>query len=229
MNNLMSLSRLAILTSMFLTIFTASNLSAANDSIPQGMAQKAVNGFVNTATGFLELPVQTYKGFKNGASFIENDFFSKVVGTVLGFFRGGSHAIGRTASGAVELTGFWTANRESNEGIGVPLDANYSWEWGEHYSYFNPSLAEGVKPVFRKLGHGLSDNFLNILELPGQTILGFKEGTPVQGFAKGVLFSLSRGFVGITDIFTCIVPNPKETKGYAYKTTYPWTALVDAL
>ena len=41
--------------------------------------------------------------------FIENEAGSKTVGTVLGLFRGISHAGGRMSSGAIELIGFWVS------------------------------------------------------------------------------------------------------------------------
>lgn len=214
---------------LLLTIILANFSYAANDNIVEGMAHKAINGFINSVTGVVEIPVQTYKGFKNGFPLIENQVASKTVGTVLGFFRGGGHAVGRTSWGIIELSGFWTANRESNQGIGVPLDATYAWEWGEQYSFFKPNLAEGVKPIGRKLIHGVSDNFLAPLEFPGQIIRGFQEGTPVQGIGKGIWFTLSRSHYGFSGILTSIVPNPAETYGYAYKSEYPWSALLEAI
>ena len=160
------------------------------------MKNKAVRGVVNGVTGIVELPVQTYKGFKNGVGFIKNKPASTAVGTILGFFRGGGHAIGRTGWGFMELVGFWTANAKDNDGVGIPLDAEYAWEWGEQYSIFKPSLKEGVKPYGRKLVRGLADGILGIVEIPGQTVKGANEGNAVRGLGRGVWYCFSRMLYG---------------------------------
>ena len=76
----------------------------------------------------------------------------------------------------MELFGFWSANPADNDGVGVPLDAQYAWEEGVQYDLFDPSLKEGVKPMGRKLLRGLGNTFLGIAELPGQILKGKREG-----------------------------------------------------
>ena len=136
------------------------------------MATKAVRGAINLVTGIVEFPVQIVKGYKKGFGPIENEVGSKTVGTILGFFRGISHSFGRMSWGGLELFGFWTANRVDNVGIGIPLDAEYAWETGEMCDIFDPSLTAGLKPIPVKLGHGLADGLLGILEVPGQANIG---------------------------------------------------------
>lgn len=200
---------------------------AETDSLGEGMKNKAIRGVVNGVTGIVELPVQTYKGFKNGVGFIKNKPASTAVGTILGFFRGGGHAFWRTAWGWMELVGFWTANAKDNDGVGIPLDAEYAWEWGEQYSIFKPSLKEGVKPYGRKLVRGLADGFLGIAELPGQIVKGNKDGEIGKGALRGVWYWWSRELYGFGGILTCLVPNPADNPGVALNTDWPWSGLTE--
>ena len=200
---------------------------AASDEVLTGMGKKALRGGVDMVTGIVELPMQTYKGFHNGVGFIKNKPASVTVGTILGFFRGISHSAGRVGSGAKDLFGFWTANPENNDGVGVPFDAEYAWEMGSQYSYFEPSLKEGVKPVGRKFAHGVTDAFLGILEVPGQIKEGLDDDEVLLGTGKGVWFFFSRTFNGFGDIFLSIVPNHKTTEGYAWDGEWPWSALTE--
>ncbi len=194
-------------------------------SVGEGMANKAIRGAVNLVTGIVEVPTQIYKGYSNGFPAIENTAGSKTVGTILGFFRGFGHAAGRITWGGIELFGFWTANREDNEGIGVPFDADYPWEMGVQHSYFKPSLSEGLKPIPMKLGHGVADGLLGILEVPGQIKLGIDEGNVAKGIGKGVWFWWSRMWYGFGNIYTCLVPNSPDNPGAAFSGDWPWSAL----
>lgn len=198
---------------------------ARAEGIAQGMAHRAVRGAINLFTGIVEVPVQTYKGYDKGLSIIKNKPTSKVVGTVLGFFRGFGHFAGRTISGGTELFGFWAASPESNEGVGIPFDAEYAWQWGEQYSIFKPTLKEGVKPYGRKLVHGFANGLTGIAELPGQTIKGHREGNVVKGLGKGVWFWWSRTIYGMGNIYGCLTPNPVDNPGYHWTGKYPWSDL----
>jgi len=206
-------------------LLMTSTVYAATDDAVQGMGAKAIRGAVNLFTGILEVPMQVYKGFNKGFEFIKNEAGSKTVGAILGLFRGFGHAAGRMSWGALELFGFWSANPEDNVGVGIPLDAEYAWEMGEQYSIFEPSLEEGVKPIGRKLGHGLANAFLGIAELPGQTINGTLEGNAIKGLGRGIWFWFSRELYGIGSIFSCIVPNPEDNPGYPFDGKWPWSAL----
>lgn len=214
-------------TAAVVVLSSCVGVRAASDNVVKGMGNKAVRGAVDMVTGIVELPMQTYKGYDKGLGLIKNKPTSKAVGTVLGFFRGLSHSVGRIGSGATELLGFWTANPEDNEGIGVPFDAEYAWNMGTQYSYFDPSLKEGVKPVGRKLAHGVTDAFAGILEVPGQIKTGLDDGNVVVGAGKGVWFWWSRTLNGFSGILLCIVPNHETTEGYAWEGDWPWSALTE--
>ena len=202
---------------------------ASTENIGEGMKEKAKRGAINLCTGIVEVPMQVYKGYTNGLDLIKNKPLSKGVGAILGLFRGFGHAAGRVGWGATELFGFWTANHEDNDGVGIPFDAEYAWEMGEQYSVFKPTLGEGVKPIGRKLVRGLADAFVGIAELPGQAIRGKNEGNVWKGIGKGFWFWLSREVYGMGNIMTCIFPNSPDNPGYPLSDELPWTALTEEL
>jgi hypothetical protein len=215
-----------IIAGIMLTLFfVAPQVYAASGEIAQGMADKAIRGAVNLVTGVVEIPMQVYKGFSNGFGPIENEAGSKAVGTLLGFFRGAGHAAGRVGWGSLELFGFWAVNPADNEGVGIPFDAEYAWQMGEQFNLFEPSLAEGIKPIGRKLGRGLTDGLLGIVELPSQTLKGASEGNALKGLGRGFWFWMSREVYGLGSIYTSIVPNPKDNPGYAFTGEWPWSDL----
>ena len=222
MKRILALSLAVFVISIGVVPFSA---QASTTNIAEGMGHKAVRGGINLVTGVVEIPMQTYKGYTNGLEPIKNKPTSKAVGTILGLFRGFGHSVGRFGWGGLELFGFWTANPESNEGVGVPFDAQYAWEWGTQYSIFKPSLAEGVKPIGRKLVRGVANGLGGILELPGQTIKGHRDGNTLRGLGKGFWFWQSRQWYGFTDIFTCLGANPADNPGYPFNGEYPWSAL----
>ena len=199
---------------------------ASTTNIPQGMGHKAVRGAVNLVTGIVEVPAQTAKGYKKGFKFIKNNFGSKTVGTILGLFRGFGHTAGRVSWGGMELFGFWAANPEDNQGVGIPFDAEYAWQQGEQYDLFKPSFKEGVKPIGQKFLHGVANGFGGIAEVPGQIKLGISEGHPIKGVGKGFWFWFSRMTYGFSNIWTSLVPNEPDNLGYPFNGKWPWSALL---
>lgn len=214
-----------VVLSLMVVLLLAPVSFAATEDVVAGMGEKAVRGFVNMFTGIVEVPAQIIKGYKKGFEPIENEVGSKTVGTVLGFFRGFGHAGGRMSWGALELFGFWAVNPEDNEGVGIPFDAEYAWEEGEQYSILDPSFEEGIQPIKEKLLRGAANGFLGLAEIPGQTIKGHQEGNVLKGLGKGFWYGFSRGVYGMGDIFSCLVPNPKDNPGYAFEEKWPWDAL----
>lgn len=192
--------------------------------IGTGMITKGSRGLVNTLTGWIEFPVQIYKGYDRGVGFIDNEAGSTTVGTILGIFSGASHAVGRTGYGLLELFGFWTANPNTNHNVGIPLDAKYAWEDGESYSITEPTLGEGLMPYPNKLVRGLGNGVGGILEWPGQTVKGAREGRAGTGFVKGLWFAVSRTVYGFGDVFGFLLPNPPDQVGYSFEEKWPWDA-----
>ena len=213
----------------------------SSDEILPGMGKKAVRGAINLVTGIVEWPMQTYKGWQNGLGFIKNKPTSKTVGALIGFFFSGpGQFAAREVWGGTELFGFWTANRPENlkpgvpkpANIGVPFDAQYSWQMGKKYDMFSPTLKDGLRPYGRKLMYGLADGFVGIAELPGQIVKGVKEDNIGAGVCKGVWFWWSRevyGMFGMGAVFGCLVSNPEDNPGYAYEGEWPWSDLLDSL
>jgi putative exosortase-associated protein (TIGR04073 family) len=216
-----------ILVALLLAVFAVSTCAyAANESIFTGMVDKAVNGSINLLTGWIELPMQVYKGFDKGLDQIKREGPSKVVGGICGLFRGAIHGFGRTVWGAFELASFWAANPPDNQGVGVPLDAKYSWEMGQQYCIDKPNLPEGCKPIGTKFVNGLTDTLLGIVEVPAQISKSAnnEDGSNVfVGFLRGMWYWISREVNGVANIASFLVPNPTENMGYAYNSKWPWT------
>jgi hypothetical protein len=209
-----------------LTALLCTAAIAEEMTVPQRIGNKAMRGAIDLVTGIVELPMQIVKGYNKGCDPIKNEPTSKAVGTILGFFRGVGHAAGRVTHGGRELFACWTADQPSNEGIGVPFDAERPWEEGEQYSMFKPSFGEGVKPIGRKLMVGLANTFVGIAEVPVQIMNANDADTSVlAGTGKGFYNFFSRTIYGATDVFTLffLVPNQVETYGLPYDGLYPWS------
>ena len=223
-NREVSMRKLAALALILLLAVPSSYASTTNISV--GMGHKAIRGAIDLVTGIVEVPMQTYKGYKKGFKFIKFTAGSKVIGTILGLFRGFGHAGGRIGSGALGLYGFWAANPPDNQGIGVPFDAEYAWQMGEQYDMFKPSLKEGAKPIGRKFIHGVADGLLGIAEVPGQIKVGVSEHRPLIGVGKGFWFWFSRMEYGFGNIWMSLVPNHPDNPGYPFNGKWPWSALL---
>ncbi len=212
---------------MALCAWGAGDASAASDELLPGMGQKLWRGIVNTFTGWVEFPAQIIKGYNEG---FMDDEGNKIGGVIVGVFDGIGHSAGRTIHGTMELATFWAADPMSNDGVGIPLDAEYAWEAGDPYNIFEPTLMDGaVMPVGRKLFRGLGNGLLGVAELPGQIVKGVQQGAPDLGIVKGVWYTLSREAHGLKDVTTCILPNPDETKALAFDEEWPWDALAESI
>ena len=203
------------------------------EEVATGMGKKFIRGVVNTVTGVIEIPAQTYKGYDKGVGFIKNEPTSKAVGTILGFLRGGGHAAGRVVHGAMETATFWAPNPPDNDGVGIPLDAEFVWEYGDQYSIFKPDLKEGLMPYSRKFLRGIGDVLLGAVEIPGQIVKGVDEEGLVYGLTggtlKGLWFSAGRCVHGSYEAATFLLPNPVDQLGGGFEDDWPWSALTDTL
>ena len=206
-------------------LVTASTAFAGGEEVMQGMGEKLKRGAVNTFTGWVEVPAQIAKGYKYGFMGKDND---GVIGAIGGIFAGIGSAAGRTISGLGELSGFWAADPASNDGIGIPLDAEYAWEEGTSYDMVDPDFETATfKPIIKKLGRGLLNTGLGVLEVPGQIMKGIEERSWDLGIIKGVWYALSRTVDGIWDLATFPLPGPADTKGEPFDEEWPWSAMVD--
>ena len=211
---------------VFMFFVCATNAHADSDNVFSGMGAKLWRGIVNTATGWIELPAQTMKGYKYGYLGNENH---KVGGVLLGMLTGVVHATGRTLSGAFDIAGFWAADHPDNDGVGTPLDAEYAWEEGTPYNHFAPSYEEAtLGPWSNKLLRGAGDSLGGFLEFPGQIMKGIKNKSYDLGIIKGLWYWYSRQVDGIANVSTFFLPNPPDTKGAAFDEKWPWSAFGDS-
>ena len=204
-----------ILSSVFISVSFPLHAQKAPHYLNSSV-DKAKQGITNILTGWLELPFQVYKGYKKG--FKDGDL--KILGGFFGIFRGALHGIGRTASGAYQLTTFALPNPKDNEGVGVPLDSQYVWQEGEQYSFG----AEGTTPIGKKAMRGLSNTFLGIFDMPGQFMKGVKNDKPLVGLGNSILIPVSRMLSGVYDLGTVFLPNSSKGYGYPLEEEYPWDA-----
>jgi putative exosortase-associated protein (TIGR04073 family) len=215
----------AVLVAIMLLSFTAA--AHAQDSVVDGMAAKFQRGVVNTFTGWVEFPMQIKKGYDEG--FMDNED-QKLVGALVGIIDGFFHSIGRTTSGMLDLFGFWAANPADNDGVGLPLDAEYAWEEGTPYNIFEPDIMDGaVSPIGKKLMRGIGNGLLGIAELPGQVMKGMDEGDLGTGLVKGVWYWFSRSYEGMADLLTVINTDTADQVGPAFDEEWPWDALSESL
>jgi putative exosortase-associated protein (TIGR04073 family) len=196
----------------------------AEEDLGVGMAERAIRGASNAFTGIVEIPMQIGKGVVHGVGFIENEAGSRTVGGVLGLFRGISHCAGRTTYGLLEFCSFWAAAPQTNKGVGVPLDSATAWQGGRRYSLFDPTFQEGIVPVPKKLIRGIGNAVFGIVELPGQTVIGFEQGETFGGVVRGVWFTISRWIYGAYDTPTFLLPNPVDSRGVTFNQEWPWGA-----
>ncbi|MFH1753951.1 MAG: hypothetical protein ABH875_07185 [Candidatus Omnitrophota bacterium] len=219
--------RLSVVLAAVMVLSFAMATHAQAGEVIDAMGAKLVRGVVNTFTGWVEFPMQIKKGYEAG--FMDNED-QKLVGGLVGIFDGIFHSMGRTANGLVDMFGFWAANPASNEGVGLPLDAEYAWEEGTAHNIFEPDLMEGaINPIGKKLVRGLGNGFLGIAELPGQIMKGIDEGEPATGLVKGVWYWFSRSYDGFADIMTLLNTSPADNVGPAFGEEWPWDALSESM
>jgi len=205
-----------IIVSLMLLFVSFSSYAAEAPHYFNSSVEKAKQGITNILTGWLELPFQVYKGYKNGL----RDGELKLLGGFFGIFRGAAHGLGRTAAGAYQLTTFALPNPKDNDGVGVPLDSQYVWEEGEQYSIG----MDGTAPIGRKAVRGLSNTFFGIFDMPGQFIKGVENDKPWVGIGNSILYPISRIISGAYDLTTMFLPNSPEGYGYPLEEKHPWDA-----
>ena len=216
------LKRLSVVLAAILFVLSLSATHANAGEVLDNMGAKFRRGLVNTFTGWSEFPLQTYKGFNQGFKGNENH---KVLGVATGALEGIFAAVGRTASGVADVIGFWALSPESNEGIGLPMESRNAWEEGETYDLLDPTCEEAtIGPVGNKIKRGLGNAVGGIVEVPGQIVKGFKEGSALMGPIKGIQHFLSREISGLHDLVTAFCPSPRTVVGNTFEEEWPWTA-----
>lgn len=179
--------------------------------------EKGKQGLANVITGWLEVPYQSLKGFRDGFG---TSGGNKILGGFFGIFRGLVHAGGRTLTGVYEVVTFPLPNPKSNEGIGIPLDSQYVWEKGTQYSL----VKEGMKPMGKKLLRGVVNAGLCWVDFPAQLGKGFSTGHPFKGMGKSILYPAGRLGSGLYEAVTFVLPNDAGSYGDPLTEKNSWDA-----
>lgn len=210
---------------LFTVVFmlAASTSFAQSDDYMKAMGDKAYWGLVNVLTGWIEIPAQVAKGYEYGWMGKDNTGW---VGAIGGFAAGVGSALGRTVSGAGEVVGCWAADPASNDGIGIPLDAEFAWEQGTVYDMTDPSFQDATtRPVLQKLQRGAFNLLFGVCEIPGQIMKGIEEKAWDGGLIKGIWYFLSREVDGAMELATFCLPGPRDVRGMPFDEKWPWTAM----
>ncbi len=195
----------------------------ASADLVEGMGAKLSRGVVDFFTGWIEVPAQAVKGYKDG---YEKEGRNRIGGAAAGLLEGLYYAAGRTASGIREALTFWAANPLNNEETGIPFDGERAWDEGGDYDFFYPGFTEGtLKPMEAKLMRGVANGFLSFMEIPGQIMKGADEDAPDLGIIKGLWYAASRAASGLGDILTAPLPNHMYQEGLPFDEQWPWDAL----
>jgi len=206
-------------------LLVGSGAWAIEDSVRCGMAEKGTHGLVDIATGWMEVPMQIYKGYDEGIKQIKAPAASRSVGTLVGAFRGAFHATGRTCWGVMQLAGFWTLNHTDNSHLLQLHDSEYAFEMGQKKRIRCPNVDAGLTRIGERFERGC----LNLLgapaEIPGQIRRSDGERCVYVGLPKGVWFMASRAMYGVGDIGLVAVPSPNADLGVAFDEVQAWDAV----
>ena len=212
-----------ILIAITFLLFAAA-AHASPDDVLGAMAKKLHRGMINILTGWVEFPAQIVKGYNYG--FMGNEK-NKLAGIMAGTINGVTHSLGRTLSGVADVVGFWAANPEDNEDVGLHLDAEYPWEESEPYEMLKPSFADAtLSPIVNKLFRGSGNTLFGFMEFPTQITKGYKEKMVDLGIFKGLWYWLSREISGISDIVTVILPTPEDPGDMPFNEEFAWDSPV---
>ncbi len=114
--------RLMSLTALFAALFVIAMPSAMANDYGNQVVDKFSRGFVNTLTGWVELP-------KNVVNTSKKDNIG--LGLTVGLLKGVAHSVGRTVVGAVELVTFFIPNEQ----VVAP---RYAWDFSKETTYGSP-------------------------------------------------------------------------------------------
>jgi hypothetical protein len=204
--------------------FLAGAAMAAEDVLVDGMAEKGTHGLVNIATGWMEFPMQVYKGYHAGIGGIEHPEVSRPLGALSGVFRGVGHAVGRTGWGVIQLGGFWTRNPTDNKDLLLLYDSEYAWETGIRKPLRCPDVDRGMEKVGHRIERGLRNFFGGPAEIPGQARKAHDQSIFVYGLPKGLWYASSRMIYGAGDVVLSPVPSDEVNRNVPFEEVEPWDA-----
>jgi hypothetical protein len=211
------------------SLFSSPKALGASEGYLYGVHENITHGVVNIGSCWMELPLQTYRGYVDDTTNIKTPEIRYPLGTVRGLYNGVIHTVGRLGWGAVQLGGCWAANPEDNDDIQMVLDAEYAWNEGEKVYFWRPDAGESASAVGRRVGRGFKNFLGSPAEIVGQTRKSVASDgwlhLPV-GLGRGVWYTCSRAVYGAADVVFFLVPGPKENYGVAFPEENPWDAMV---
>lgn len=182
----------------------------ATDDFAAACVNKILRGGTNVVTGWIEIFNQATKKTRSSGP---------AQGLTVGVLKGLWYGVGRTLHGAAELVTFPLANHQSNEDVGVPLDAEFAWEEG------TPAREYGG-PIGNKVVRGVVDLSTGWIEVGAQPVLVSRAKGSVYGWTaglvKGLWFGASRLASGAVEAAMFVFPNPVDTAGYPFASLRAW-------
>lgn len=191
----------------------------ADETVLNGMADKATHGFVNLVQSPLELPMQVYKGYSRSRYLLEDSpATSHLLGSAWGLGRGMIFGFGRAYLGVFQLFGFWSADPTDNNNIGVPFDGEYPIDIGLTHDIGINSIHV---PITNKLKRGLGNCRWALQDFPLKIPLLTRADVPTVPLATASWFAASRCWVGVYETTGCWLPSAQETEGYSFDPRLP--------
>ncbi|MDP7396689.1 MAG: hypothetical protein QF541_07460 [Lentisphaeria bacterium] len=175
-------------------------------------SEKGLRGIINVSTCWLEIPIQTTRGARQGVAGMDGAGVSgKLFGGIFGLSRGIFHGTGRLITGASDLAGFWAGDYATNAGYGTNYDSMYAFQLNVEPSPMEQQPAS--QHMVNKAYRGVS----NVVVLPRDffryTNEQARENKPFAGLSKGVWAGSSILWNSATDIISFPFPNYPDTLG----------------
>ena len=173
---------------------------------------KGLRGIINLSTFWLEIPIQTTRGARQGVAGMEDaGIGGKLFGGIFGLSRGVFHGTGRLITGASDLAGFWATDHSSNEGYGTNYDSMFAYQINVEPSPMD--LQSASEHIADKAYRGIS----NVIVIPQDffryTNEQARENKPFSGLSKGIWAGSSSLWNSATDIISFPFPNYPDTLG----------------
>ena len=175
-------------------------------------SEKGLRGVINLSTFWLEIPIQTTRGARQGAAGMEGAGISgKLVGGIFGLSRGVFHGTGRLITGASDLAGFWAADHSSNDGYGTNYDSMFAYQVNVEPSPMD--LQSASEHMANKAYRGVSTAIVIPQDFFRYTNEQARENKPFCGLSKGIWAGSSSLWNSATDIISFPFPNYPDTLG----------------
>ena len=179
-------------------------------------SEKGLRGLINLSTCWLEIPIQTTRGARQGVAGMEGAGISgKLFGGIFGLGRGVFHGTGRLITGASDVAGFWAADHSSNDGYGTNYDSMFAFQLNVEPSPMD--LQPASEHMVNKAYRGVA----TVVAIP-QDFFRYTneqacENKPFAGLSKGIWVGTSSLWNSATDIISFPFPNYPDTLGNTFE------------